>query len=130
VLSSNTYGCVDGYNHLPCVVAQVTLTGVTATISSTPLFTLSSSQAGLYRMTYSGRTTTVGTAGTWAAGVIWNDGAGTSAQVSGSLTNGYWQGTTLVSPVAASSTVSYYLTFTSPAGFPAMEMAATLERIH
>jgi len=29
-LFGNTYGCLDGYDHLPCVVAQLILTGQTA----------------------------------------------------------------------------------------------------
>lgn len=37
---SNTASCLDGYDHTPCVVAKADLTGQTANVASTTLFTV------------------------------------------------------------------------------------------
>ncbi len=62
VKATNTYGCLDGYDHLPCVVWKAaTLTGQTGN-AFPPNFV--PSKAGLYRVTTMACITTVGTSGT------------------------------------------------------------------
>jgi hypothetical protein len=51
-LNSNTLGCLDGWDHLPCTVAISTVPGVTAAVASpgTSYYTVPSGMAGIYRV--------------------------------------------------------------------------------
>jgi hypothetical protein len=68
VKATNTYGCLDGYDHLGCVVWRATrLTAQTASAGTADFVP---GLAGWYRMSVMGCITTVGTAGTLST-TIW-----------------------------------------------------------
>ena len=62
VKATNTYGCLDGYDHLGCVVWRATR--LTAQTASAGTANFVPGLAGWYRMSVMGCITTVGTAGT------------------------------------------------------------------
>jgi hypothetical protein len=63
VLANSTLGCLDGYDHLPCVVAQVSLSGQTNAIApaGTQFFTVPAS--GEYQIKETATVSAVGTSG-------------------------------------------------------------------
>jgi hypothetical protein len=71
VKATNTYGCLDGYDHTPCVVWHGGLTGQTGLIDV--IFIPAST--GTFRLTLTDCITTVGTAGTLQA-TIWMAASG------------------------------------------------------
>ncbi len=79
VLAANTMGCLDGYDHLPCVVAKSNLTGQTAALGApgTQFYTVTAS--GLYRIEEAATVSAVGTSGTLQTNVRTYNGVGTSS---------------------------------------------------
>jgi hypothetical protein len=97
---SNTYGCLDGYDHLPCTVYQQTFTGQTANISTVTIYTGTSTPAGKYLVTLQAQITTAATSSTLPAmQVVWRDASGQGPGAATSTSTSNTAGTTLSSVV-------------------------------
>jgi hypothetical protein len=148
IAAPNTLGCVDGYDHLPCIVFQQANQSITATQSSyTQVWPASgNATAGVYRTTGYVYATTAGTCtgGVSATGEMFvkatqsggtaNGWAVASAQIAATSSSG----SITASPVfrvAASTTafnVEVTLTCTGSVAFtsnPTVSYALTIERI-
>jgi len=148
VAAANTLGCIDGYDHLPCVVYQQTNQSITATQSSyTQVWPASgNAAAGIYRTSgyvfgTAAGTCTGGVSGTGEMFVKATQNGGTangwavaSAQIAGTLSSGSVSASPIFN-VAASTTafnVETTLTCTGSVAFtsaPTVSYALTIERI-
>lgn len=136
-VSTNTMGCLDGYDHLPCTVASVKLTGQAANVSSTSI--LASAPAGTYR--YACQTVVTQAATTSSAlpscqliytdpttntSIFTNAGGGSGGNAIGS--NSAFGGT---ADVKAAAAVNYQTTSYASSGATPMQykITLTLERL-
>jgi hypothetical protein len=61
VFTTNTLGCLDGYDHTPCVIKKISVTALNSNNAGT---IIASTGTGFYRLTASVCVTTAGSAGT------------------------------------------------------------------
>lgn len=120
----------------PQVVAVLNLTGQTAAIGLTTLYTVPASGSGFYRVSYSLILTTAGTGGTIFNNFTWNNGIATGTISGSSLSTtttlgaevtGYATNTGGVFYCAAGTVVTYQITFAGVTGSPVYTLRIRLE---
>lgn len=128
-LISSYNGVPTVANGIPAEYAQINLTGQTAAITTTTLYAVPGTGAGLYRATISLIVTTVGTAGTITASLTNNNGTTSQTQTTSTLsvtTTGELT-TTIECYSATSQNIQYNTTFNSVTGTPAYSLRIRLE---
>jgi len=113
------------------IPSDVALTGQTAAISSTTIYTATSIGAGFYRLSYLAIMTTAGTAGTITPTVTWNDGAARTKALTALTANSLGNNTSgvLCMWLAASQAIAFSTAFGSVTGSPQYAIYFTLERL-
>jgi hypothetical protein len=110
--------------------SAVNLTGQNATITTTTLFSVGSSGAGVYRVAFSLIDTSSGSAGTVTATIGWNNGTGaqssTTASLSLSSAGGEVSGDFIFTS-AASQNITYATTVTGVLGSPFYTLKLRIE---
>jgi hypothetical protein len=134
VKATNTYGCLDGRDHLPCEVAKVAPTTYTGTTPQTAILLSAPAAVGYYRMCSFLSNTTAATAGTsiYVSAVYTSYGAAhtstfaslTTPATANSVANGCVSFTG-----DASANVSMQLSFNAVTGTPTTQYWLTLERM-
>ncbi|MGA3009937.1 MAG: hypothetical protein ABSD72_06710 [Terracidiphilus sp.] len=81
--ASNTLGCLDGYDHLPCTVYATSLTGQTATIASTAVFTPTATN-GTYQIAVTATVASAATSGSIQVGANVHSVSGVNTSAVGS----------------------------------------------
>lgn len=125
----NGLGTVSG--GVPAEYAQANLTGQTAGIGSTTLFTAPS--AGVFRVSVYHLCTTAGTSGTLATTIGWNDGSAAhtispAANVALAAVGNFAQGTAYLR-VAAGQAITYSTTLTGVGGTPQYSLFIRVEAL-
>lgn len=119
----------------PQVVAVLNLTGQTAAIGQTTLYTVPAGGAGMYRASVSLILTTAGTGGVIFENTGWNNGTVANTVSTGNLSttttlgteiNSYTTGATCFYS-AAGTTITYQTTFSGVTGSPAYSIRIRLE---
>jgi hypothetical protein len=137
---SNTMGCLDGYDHLPCTVYQQTFTTQTANITSQTVYTGTSTPGGKYRVMLQTQVTTAATTSSTLPQmqVVWRDasGAGPGQATATSTANTVGTTQSLLVPIdllggQASSSLTFNTSSYASSGATAMQYKAwiTVERI-
>jgi hypothetical protein len=112
------------------VVAKVNLSGQTAPISATTIYTAPASQSGMYRITVSLITRTVGSGGACIAAIATQNGAAKTWQSTNSINltmNGSEVSTAFVGNVLAAGAIEYSTSMPGATGAPAYQLGVTVE---
>lgn len=139
-VQSNTYGCLDGYDHLPCTVYQQTYTAQTANIGTVQIYSGTSTPAGKYLVTLQAQVTTAATTSSTLPQMqlVWRDASGQGPGQGTTTSTANSAGTTanIVVPVdlqggQVSSFLQYNTNSYASSGATAMQYKAwiTVQRI-
>jgi hypothetical protein len=114
------------------IVGSVNLTGETASIGATAMYTVPAGQQGIYRITLELECTTAGTGGTVTAGTTYTNRSGSSSEdpITGSVsltTKGFESYGSAEVWCAAGSTINYETTVAGAAGGPQYAFSARVE---
>jgi hypothetical protein len=114
---------------IPAVYAQINLTGQMASTGPTLLYTVPSSGAGLYRVSWYLYVTTAGTGGTVQLGMNWNDGHQQGPAISPvvNLNGNNQNGGSYTFYSASSQNITYSVGVTGAAGNPVYAIRLRLE---